>query len=673
MKISLNFIWILTCTSWTVQASEISDGTKKLLENSFGIVQNTVIQEPSSKHLKQYEFDVPTPDDLAINRLLLKIINTTEKVKKTLDNPQRKVIMERDNDGSISRGILKMFAEVRGDIFAMSNSISTSNAETTFKSLANIDDGTELSARWKEAWNEVLVVVGKTELLYSFFDQYMGQATRDEFISRDTLVDYAQSIINPRADNTSLVNALEKMHKLSVKGNDNDEDDIYSRLSALVTSENGIYSCDLNRSVYDLTWDLYNIISHTEKKGYLTIAFAFQLLREFNFGNYTVEYKFLENVLAVQNEEKMRTVQYILPQLSRAVRRCDPPRQIEGITFLKMTRLLQGFLINEVDMNEKKTCKKECKDYKVANVKGCFNQQFCSKQSACDGRLFDCTFYEADSWVCMSDDEERRYDWVHFEEGTLLGKKDQKCINKIKVDSWWRWLLYHCSYCLCKCDQPGDLSDRYWSLNPSEGRVLGLEIQQATALPEAFIDGPSKEWLENKNEIDVNKAELKNEEFMEMSYEQRAMDIDILNAPEGHVVTGVRFRNIGGHLNLEMKVTPIDYSTGELFVEGSSWIANDITPATDPSRQLVDIPYPDVPTNYNGTSLLIADNNKYILFDTTSGDNDVMQTTVPFIDAQPVETDTWLSGVGIYYKGTAGYGGYIGANQFVYSLNYKFN
>jgi hypothetical protein len=37
--------------------------------------------------------------------------------------------------------------------------------------------------------------------------------------------------------------------------------------------------------------------------------------------------------------------------------------------------------------------------------------------------------------------------------------------DKIKVDSWWRWAFWHCSYCLCKCDDgESPDSDRYWSL-----------------------------------------------------------------------------------------------------------------------------------------------------------------------------------------------------------------
>jgi len=52
-------------------------------------------------------------------------------------------------------------------------------------------------------------------------------------------------------------------------------------------------------------------------------------------------------------------------------------------------------------------------------------------------------------------------------------------------------------------------------------------------------------------------ADKPNEDFMMMSYEQRAFDTDRLEAPAGHVVTGVKLRNIGGHLNMEIQVGKI--------------------------------------------------------------------------------------------------------------------
>ena len=56
--------------------------------------------------------------------------------------------------------------------------------------------------------------------------------------------------------------------------------------------------------------------------------------------------------------------------------------------------------------------------------------QFCSKQPACSkGRLFDCQYFDADSTVCLSTDPSRKYNWIEFEDGTVLGTRDQ-CPSK---------------------------------------------------------------------------------------------------------------------------------------------------------------------------------------------------------------------------------------------------
>jgi hypothetical protein len=62
----------------------------------------------------------------------------------------------------------------------------------------------------------------------------------------------------------------------------------------------------------------------------------------------------------------------------------------------------------------------------------------------------------------------------------------------------------------------------------------------------------SREWIPA---VAVNlKRSLEDTDYMRMSYEQRAFDTDKLKAPPGHIVTGVRMRNIGGHINLEAQV-----------------------------------------------------------------------------------------------------------------------
>lgn len=45
-------------------------------------------------------------------------------------------------------------------------------------------------------------------------------------------------------------------------------------------------------------------------------------------------------------------------------------------------------------------------------------------------RLFDCTFYDADAWVCMSQTSGRRYDHIEYEDGTILGDKNSQCVSK---------------------------------------------------------------------------------------------------------------------------------------------------------------------------------------------------------------------------------------------------
>ena len=96
-------------------------------------------------------------------------------------------------------------------------------------------------------------------------------------------------------------------------------------------------------------------------------------------------------------------------------------------------------------------------------------------------------------------------------------------------------------------------------------------------------------------------------------------------------MTGVRFRSIGGHLNLEIRVTPIRFHTGELIKERTVWIGNDNTPATPNMRTKLEIPSPDVPTKQPEESTLLSNRNQYLLFGATSSYKDVSQTTIPYI------------------------------------------
>lgn len=78
----------------------------------------------------------------------------------------------------------------------------------------------------------------------------------------------------------------------------------------------------------------------------------------------------------------------------------------------------------------------------------------------------------------------------------------------------------------------------------------------------------------------------------------------------------------------------------------------------------------DIPTKTN-ESTPEWDGNMYIQFTHTSFIKDVAQTTVPFIDSQPVSTypHVPLKGAGIYYKGRKGFGGFVAPSIITYDFS----
>ncbi len=56
-------------------------------------------------------------------------------------------------------------------------------------------------------------------------------------------------------------------------------------------------------------------------------------------------------------------------------------------------------------------------------------------------------------------------------------------------------------------------------------------------------------------ELDVTHPDYREgKDYMMMTYEERSLDTDIVEAPPGHVITGARLRKLGGHINLEVRV-----------------------------------------------------------------------------------------------------------------------
>jgi len=613
--------------------------------------------------------EVPSPEDLLVSRLQGELAVRVDDNWLSINDPQRWAIMQTKDP---AKQILKSFEQIKTSAEQLEQAVDVDSLE---QALNRLELEGEERDQWVPYWERVRRQVGKMAQFYNYFRGYIAQG---DTIASDTLLDFATSM--KLAD---LVTMLDTFHS-TVTPRDSSGLQLFPALHSLL--EEGEHLCSLTQSPHQLMFNLYNILALTEVKGYAMLQFSYMMLNIFGEGNFTAESEAARRKFELQATEKMASVKLVLPRMSKDYRKCDPTKQKEGETYVQVTKLLQGYIENEVDMNPSQNCKSQCSAYTYAESTSCYKDLFCAKQPKCNGRIFDCQFFNADAWVCMAEEPGRRYDWVEYENGVQLGNKGT-CRNKIKVDSWWRYIFWHCSYCLCKCDEVAEDSDRYWSLLPATadtatnmvvtgvrftkvGRVIYPQVEEGEALPEGGINESTRAWRPVQQ---VGQAgDLKdNSDVFTMSYEDRAVDLDLLAAPPGQVLTGIKLRRLGGHLNLEIQVTPVKFREGLVVADRSTWVANDNTPATTRPRTFLPIIMPDVPTKLQGRNKVGSSTDQYIQFDATSAHKDVSQTTIPYIDTQPVSPrpSSWLGGAGLYHKGQVGYGGFLGLSVSSYDVS----
>jgi len=345
-------------------------------------------------------------------------------------------------------------------------------------------------------------------------------------------------------------------------------------------------------------------------------------------------------------------------------------------------------------MNYEQSCMKNCAFYEVAEHKSCFRDQFCAKQSVCNGRILNCQFFDSDMRLCQSKfGSTRRYDYISYKNGKVLGDSSVNCKGTMSnVDSWWMYLVWHCSYCFCICDSNDSASDRHFSLRPSVSdidknmivtglkfakvkQMIHLQVEEAELGPRGQLNESSRRWvhLPGPEFSYKNHSLINGVDYHTLTYTARALDTDNVNGPLNTVITGLKFRMVGSHLNIEARVTPFDFLTGKLIdpISKSYWIGNDNTELSSTQRTEIDLGNSDLPTKSAIASEPDMSSNKFVKFTHSSIERDVAQTTLPFIDKQIVAPypAVPLSGVGIYFKGKKDYGGFIGASVFTYNFS----
>ncbi|XP_052901169.1 uncharacterized protein LOC128307398 isoform X1 [Anopheles moucheti] len=458
---------------------------------------------------------------------------------------------------------------------------------------------------------------------------------------------------------------------------------IYYRASMMASS----VTCSYGLSSQQMIYLLYKSIAMTELKGYIMMQFSYMLLKTQGKGNFTTESKERRNELRTRLARTQQLLQSVMRQISSEYWRCDPERgsHRENTTYVQFTRLLQGYVENEVDMNAEETCRESCAYYQYGHEQHhCYKELYCSKQQKCAGRIYDCEYIDSDMWICPAAlGSQRRYEYIEFENGEVRGRKQHCPRGTSKVDSWWRWLFWHCSYCFCLCDDAGRHSDRYISLRESVAdisrnrvvtglrfvkrrQMMHLIVQQGMLLPGGEIDNSTLEWVVANPFSHTDKGVRDGQDYHTLSYDRRAVDLDDVHVHPGYVLTGVRFRMLGAHLNLEIRMTEMNFTSGSLIDSNKSiWIGNDETVRTE-----IPLRYMDVPTLAPAKSIPTSTSGQYLRLGASGGRADAAQTTIPFLDAQPVVPvlPIPLAGAGLMHKSIPKYGGFIAPRVFTYDF-----
>ncbi|EFN89744.1 uncharacterized protein LOC105182071 isoform X2 [Harpegnathos saltator] len=443
--------------------------------------------------------------------------------------------------------------------------------------------------------------------------------------------------------------------------------------------------CSDTQSPQQMLYNLYNTVALTEIKGYTMIQFSYMILRLYNEGkNFNEEMETLKQQYAIRTSETLRAVKTAMAFAPRNIWKCDPNVHKPDETYTELKQLFQGYIVNEVDLNSDGTCKENCAYYGYSRVYGCYQNQFCSSQRRCNGKILNCEYIDSDMWICPSNkSSSRRYEYIQYENGMVYGNKNTCSRGTTKVDSWWRWLFWHCSYCFCYCDDHNSSSDRYFSLKAVKSdaannkiitgarlkkvnQIIHIQIQEGQLLPRGGINASSIHW-KPIDEFSIMSSDVRNGvEYHKLVWEKRAMDLDDLLPPEDHLLTGIRFRMVGSRLNLEIRATPFNFTSGLLNEpeKNSFWHSNDITDRTELTLSEPDIPIRD------SNNLPDSKVNQYLNFAPSDRRKDAAQSTVPFLDVQPVTPNppVLIAGAGIFHKGHKGSGGFVALRLITYDF-----
>lgn len=153
--------------------------------------------------------------------------------------------------------------------------------------------------------------------------------------------------------------------------------------------------------------------------------------------------------------------------------------------------------------------------------------------------------------------------------------------------------------------------------------IIHLFITERSFQPGGRVDENAESVWKSDHQFWIEDTGVENDYFT-LTYEHRAIELDIIRLPDGEVVTGVRFRVVNNRLRFEIRSTPYNYETGYLSqdISVSRWNANN-----DHHKPQIYIENADVPTRSGRKSVRDRRSGVFIEFTPTGIYMDAAQTT----------------------------------------------
>ncbi|XP_063991914.1 uncharacterized protein LOC135170228 [Diachasmimorpha longicaudata] len=565
----------------------------------------------------------------------------------------------------------------------------------------------EISADLRELHRGVTTV----DTLFEDFNVYTSP---NKTFNNATILSFAQSITKYGTSN-NLNNVMNQMHSLIVPTRGSALKESLILLLGKEVQLTFFDACDQDWPPQQRLYEIYTIIITTEIEAYMMISFAYTYRSTFEEGEFMAEAELSKEKFERRVEQYMLIFRQALLWSPRGFRRCDPQVHKRGETFYEFERFVNTYVVTEEALNSEQSCKGTCgsQPNPTSLYTKCEGFECDFTAQRCEGKIINCRSGENKMEICLAPPvprliwNPRRYEWFRDGSGVLYGNNQAGCQpgRQKRAEWYWKHKVYSCDICICTCvdDHPWSVAHHFVSLREvvadidqnmvvtglkfiSTERVIQVQIQQGKLEREGNIQSGSETWKRSENLgwdsqksynrktfiFERNWRQADDTDFAVFNFNNRTINLDHLEAPINHLITGVKFSRVEGGgdntypIQLEIRVTPFDYTNGTLInIEDSYWInpssMNGLINEYDEPRTKID--QPDYLMSPLGVQLTKPEfkSNKWIQLERTGDRVDAGQTVIPLLDGLPVtmQQPLPLSGINFFHKTAERYGGFL--------------